>query len=141
MTESNNVIHRDAPSVLREIDILIRARYPVLYLLTYEEARIEKLLTEMPVPYAKFDVAKVQAMVDGIIVSHKVDHGRNGQLHEETAYGIVDPKTHDGFNLVRRKPLISLSDKEIDRVLDPSIRQRLRDADYARAADRGSRGQ
>jgi len=93
-----------------------------------DEARIEKLLTEMPVPYAKFDVAKVQAMVDGIIVSHKVDHGRNGQLHEETAYGIVDPKTHDGFNLVRRKPLISLSDKEIDRVLDPSIRQRLRDA-------------
>ena len=53
MTESNNVIHRDAPSVLREIDILIRARYPVLYLLTYEEARIEKLLLELSNSHSK----------------------------------------------------------------------------------------
>lgn len=93
-----------------------------------DEAGIDKLLAEMPAPYAKFDVAKVQAMIDGIVVSHKVDHGRNGRLHEETAYGIVDPKTHDGCNLVRRKAVTELTDKEIDRVLDLSIRDRLRQA-------------
>ena len=92
-----------------------------------DNARIEKILDAMPCPYAGFSVAAVKAKVDAIVVSHKVDHGRNGQLHEETAYGMVDPKTHDGFNLVRRKPVIALSDKEIDRVLDKSIRARLRD--------------
>jgi CRISPR-associated endonuclease Csn1 len=93
-----------------------------------DDEQIEKLLADMPSPYAKFEVAAVQAMVDAIVVSHKVDHGRNGQLHEETAYGIVDPKTHDGFNLVRRKPVTALSDKEIDRVLDETIRASLREA-------------
>ncbi len=29
---------------LREIDVLVRARYPLLYLLTHEEGRIESLL-------------------------------------------------------------------------------------------------
>lgn len=35
------------PPVFQNIDILIRARYPVLYLLTYEEARVEKFLFEI----------------------------------------------------------------------------------------------
>ena len=93
-----------------------------------DEAQLERLLKEMPAPFPKFDLGKLKLVVDGIVVSHKVDHGRNGQLHEETAYGMVDPELNDGFNLVRRKPLTALSDAEIDQVKDKVIRGRLRAA-------------
>jgi ATP-dependent 26S proteasome regulatory subunit len=45
MTKSNhqNSIHK----TLQEIDVLIRARYPILYLLTHEEARLESLLHDL----------------------------------------------------------------------------------------------
>lgn len=100
-----------------------------------DESGMQKLLDEMPKPFAKFDIEKLRRMLDSVIVSHKVDHGRNGRMHEETAYGILDPQTNDGFNLVRRKPMESLSDSEVDRIMDVSIRARLRTA-VPRGADK-----
>lgn len=38
---------RQIDRVLREIDVLIRSRYPILYLLTHEERRLELLLAEL----------------------------------------------------------------------------------------------
>ncbi|MBF0393741.1 MAG: type II CRISPR RNA-guided endonuclease Cas9, partial [Alphaproteobacteria bacterium] len=93
-----------------------------------DDAKMNGLLDEMPAPFEKFDIEKLRRLVDAIVVSHKVDHGRNGPLHEQTAYGLVDPSVHEGCNLVRRKPVIELGDKEIDRVMDPKLRERLRSA-------------
>jgi AAA+ superfamily predicted ATPase len=36
-----------APPFVRELDTLIRARYPLLYLVTFEEARVEAILAEI----------------------------------------------------------------------------------------------
>jgi len=70
----------------------------------------------------------VRAVVDRIIVSHKPDHGIGGQLHEETAYGIVkNPEDEDGMTLVARKPVGNLTRAEIDRIRDTRIRYELQD--------------
>jgi SpoVK/Ycf46/Vps4 family AAA+-type ATPase len=37
----------DRPRFLREVETLIRARYPLLYLVTYEEQRVEAMLAEV----------------------------------------------------------------------------------------------
>ncbi len=43
----------DQPDFLREIDTQIRARYTLLYLVTYEEERVEKLLGELARTHGK----------------------------------------------------------------------------------------
>lgn len=37
----------EVPSVVTEIDMLIRARYPILYLITHEESRLEVMLNDL----------------------------------------------------------------------------------------------
>lgn len=66
------------------------------------------------------------ASLDSLIVVHKRDHGVEGRLHEETAYGIVDAEI-DGkkFNLVTRKPIDKLTAKEITRVQSANLRTEL----------------
>ncbi len=54
MTEQLNKTEQcDASAVFREIDILIRARYPILYLLTYEESRVEKFILDLANSHSK----------------------------------------------------------------------------------------
>lgn len=68
----------------------------------------------------------VREAVERIVVSHKPDHGIGGQLHEETAYGIVqDPEAEGGMTLVARKPVIALTKAEIKRIRNPRIRDEL----------------
>jgi CRISPR-associated endonuclease Csn1 len=56
-------------------------------------------------------------------VSHKPDHGRAAQFHEDTAYGAVkDPEGQDGNNLVYRKAFALLNEKEIERIRDRRFR-------------------
>jgi SpoVK/Ycf46/Vps4 family AAA+-type ATPase len=43
----------EQPAFLREIDTLIRARYPLLYLVTFEEQRVESLLGELARAHGK----------------------------------------------------------------------------------------
>ncbi len=88
-----------------------------------------------PEPYDGFrdDLKK---RLDAIVVSHKPDHGlsgigvrsrsTSGQLHEETAYGPINEEI-DGkaYNLVTRKPIAALSEKEIRAVRDASLRAQL----------------
>lgn len=90
----------------------------------------ERLIDDMPEPWEGFR-DQLRDALDRIAVSHKPDHGAGGKLHEETAYGIVaDPDREDGFNLVYRRPLIGLNEKEIERVRDLDLRQRLLDYVY-----------
>ena len=43
----------EQPPFLREIDTLIRARYPLLYLVTFEEQRVDSLLGEVARAHGK----------------------------------------------------------------------------------------
>ncbi len=67
----------------------------------------------------------VREKVQALIVSHKPEHGAGGALHEDTAYGFVDPELREDGNLVYRKPLDSLTAGEIERVRDLKLRENL----------------
>ena len=86
----------------------------------------QRLIDDMPDPYEGYDRAAFQRLINDIVVSHRADHGTAGKLHEETAYGRVrTPEDWDGHNLVYRKPLIGLNEKEVGRIRDPWLRKRL----------------
>jgi CRISPR-associated endonuclease Csn1 len=66
-----------------------------------------------------------------IIVSYKPDHGVNGKMFKETAYGLVTDEKQDpdlpGYGLVTRKIVESLSQKEIDAIRNRGWRTRIQD--------------
>lgn len=90
------------------------------------ERGLERLV--IPKPFDTFR-DQVKEKVASVIVSHKIDHGKGGALHEETAYGIVadcDEKKRDhGYTLVSRKPVATLSRRDINQVRDPVLREAL----------------
>ncbi|MCY4260674.1 MAG: type II CRISPR RNA-guided endonuclease Cas9 [Rhodobacteraceae bacterium] len=91
-----------------------------------EEEDRDRLMADTPEPWESFR-DDVRAAVNGIVVSHRPDHGRAGKLHEETAYGLVaDPGAEDGYNLVYRKPLSSFNKNEIARIRDRNLRAAIR---------------
>lgn len=98
-----------------------------------------------PEPYDGFRDDLGRAL-DRVIVSHKPDHGlppggrddphgTSGQLHEATAYGLVDEEI-DGkrYNLVTRKPIDSLTAGEVARVRDQALRKALKEDPPVRMA-------
>ncbi|MEO5337163.1 MAG: type II CRISPR RNA-guided endonuclease Cas9 [Magnetospirillum sp. WYHS-4] len=86
-----------------------------------------RILSNFPEPWDGFR-EDFRAALDRMVVAHRAEHGTGGRLHEDTAYGLVrKPEDWDGCNLVRRKPLAGLSDKEIDRIRDKELRQRILD--------------
>jgi len=73
----------------------------------------------------------LEAALKRMIVSHKPDHGYQGKLHEDTAYGTVkqeelDEKGKSLGNLVYRKALAALTDNEIERIRDRRLRDMVR---------------
>jgi len=99
----------------------------------YDEER-ERVVVEEPWQGFHGDVA---AAVEKILVSHKPEHGTQGKLHEETAYGLI-AGAEEGGNLVYRKPLMSLTEKEIPRIRDAQLRGLLA-AHVARALAQGQK--
>jgi CRISPR-associated endonuclease Csn1 len=69
----------------------------------------------------------IRKRVPEIIVAFKPDHGWQGAMFKETAYGFVEPAQRDpdfpDHNLVFRKPLMSLSAKECDAIRDRHTRR------------------
>ncbi len=66
---------------------------------------------------------QLEEKVNQINVSHRVTRKVSGQLHEETAYGptgLKDDKGQDVF--VYRKPLEALTLKMISKIVDPTVR-------------------
>ena len=94
-----------------------------------EEMELEKLLSGMPEPWANFR-ADVQAKIQQVIVSHKPDHGRQGALHNDTAYGLVTlPDAKGVRQVVTRIPLTAIAKKaDIDSIRDDAWRDRIRAA-------------
>jgi len=104
-----------------------------------EEQELSRLVVGVPEPWAGFR-DDLKRAVEDIIVSHKPDHGRQGRLHEDTAYGIVAaPETEGGATLVRRKPVTELTKKEIAWVRDPVLRGEIEAAVAGAASDRERR--
>lgn len=98
----------------------------------------EQIARNTPEPWEHFrdDIA---AQLDKIVVSHRADHGRidvegrktgcdstAGQLHNDTAYGVVDDLT-----VVSRTPLMSLTASDIEitergkNIRDPQLQKAL----------------
>ena len=111
---------------------------------TDELAGAEDVARSVPPPWEGFrdDVGE---RISRIIVSHRADHGRidpalrrrgrdstAGQLHNDTAYGIVDGET-----VVSRKPLLALKPGDI---AVTSRGANIRDADLQRHLERVTRG-
>ncbi|PLX37064.1 MAG: type II CRISPR RNA-guided endonuclease Cas9 [Hyphomicrobiales bacterium] len=99
-----------------------------------------------PEPFEGYKDA-LRAALDAMVISHKPDHGlgrgaqgnvhvTSGKLHAETAYGLVDADI-DGkhFNLVTRKPIDQLSDREIGQVRDARLREALEQIVYEAGRD------
>lgn len=95
----------------------------------YDEER-EKFVIEPPWATMRDDL---KAALEKMVVSHKPDHGIEGKLHEDTAYGVlkesekIDEEDKEGANLVYRKAIENLNENEIDRIRDRRLRQFVRD--------------
>lgn len=85
------------------------------------------LLNGLKQPWEMFR-DEVKIIMDNLIVSHKTDHGLGGQLHNDTAYGVIH-KNIDGKGMsevVHRVPLASLSKAEkLDQIRDDQVRNHL----------------
>jgi CRISPR-associated endonuclease Csn1 len=70
-------------------------------------------------------------------VTHKQDHGKQGRLHNDTAYGLAsDPDDKGVREVVHRKMLLDLkSRKDIDTVRDLTLRGRINEAVLEGEAD------
>jgi CRISPR-associated endonuclease Csn1 len=81
---------------------------------------------EVPLPWETLR-DELNAALRKMLVSHKADHGRQGKLHDEMAYGFVKQEEHDAKgkslgNLVYRKPLKALTENEIKKIRDRRLR-------------------
>ena len=86
------------------------------------QSRPDRLIEKMPAPWAEFR-DELKERIGKVIVSLKPDHGTQGRLHEETAYGpIKRPEDWGGHNVVYRKFFADLNENEIDRIRDPDLR-------------------
>jgi CRISPR-associated endonuclease Csn1 len=85
----------------------------------YDEQR-DRIITEPPWATMRDEL---KAALDRMMVSHKPDHGVQGKLHEDTAYGFVKEPEKEGANLVYRKPIESLNANEIERIRDRRLRE------------------
>ena len=93
---------------------------------------------KIPTPWDKDQFrSELEAKLKRMVVSHKPDHGIEGQLHEDTAYGLVKQPDKEGDKFfVRRKPIENLSAKEVGNIRD----ERLRAMVQAHIADEKTRG-
>ncbi|MEX0957299.1 MAG: type II CRISPR RNA-guided endonuclease Cas9 [Rhizobiaceae bacterium] len=95
----------------------------------------ENALREIDPPWPGFR-DDLKAALDRIVVSHKPDHGTlpkpgmygqtAGQLHNDTAYGLTGEVDEKGNTIVvRRKPLTSLTPKDIPAIRDTDLQAAL----------------
>jgi len=90
------------------------------------ELGLQKLVERMPKAWEGFH-EQLAAKIRRVVVSHKPDHGPEGALHNETAYGILaGPDKKDRFEVRYRLPVSSLTTRErIEAVRDAPIRAEL----------------
>jgi CRISPR-associated endonuclease Csn1 len=89
----------------------------------YDEER-EKFVIEPPWATMRDDL---KVALEKMVVSHKPDHGIEGKLHEDTAYGLVTEPDKEDANLVYRKAIENLNENEVDRIRDLTLRRIVRE--------------
>ncbi len=92
--------------------------------------RLDEITRDVPEPPGFVAAGRdfrlnVRERVQALIVSHKAEHGTGGALHEDTAYGLVDPSLNEDGNLVYRKAIDALTASEIEHIRDLNLRERL----------------
>ena len=94
---------------------------------------VERLASLVPCPWQGFHLDQLRPILDRLVVSYKPDHGTRGvqgkttgQLHNETAYGLVELSEDGPSQVVRRKKLSTFKKKtELKAVRDPTLRKAL----------------
>lgn len=94
---------------------------------------VERLGSLVPGPWEGFHREQLRSILDRLVVSYKPDHGirgvqgkTTGQLHNDTAYGLVELSEDGPSRVVRRKKLSALKRKnELDAVRDCDMRKAL----------------
>ncbi len=91
-----------------------------------EERFDKRYLADINDPWIDFRDT-VRESIEQVVVSHKPDHGVQGALHNDTAYGIVEPADAKGRSqVVHRVPLGSLKPKQLEAIRDPLILEHLK---------------
>ena len=94
---------------------------------------VERLGSLVPDPWEGFHGEHLRSVLDRLVVSYKPDHGirgvqgkTTGQLHNDTAYGLVELSEEGPSRVVRRKKLSTLKRRsELDAVRDCDMRKAL----------------
>lgn len=100
---------------------------------TNHHLEVERLGSLVPGPWEGFHREQLRSILDRLVVSYKPDHGTRGvqgkttgQLHNDTAYGLVELSENGPSRVVRRKKLSTLKRKsELDAVRDCDMRKAL----------------
>ena len=88
-----------------------------------------RLIDKMDPPWPNFSHEQLREKLDRLVVSYKPDHGTPGQrgkttgaLHNDTAYGLIEPGKNGTWKVVSRAALSSfLTPKDLDAAL-PAVR-------------------
>ena len=91
-------------------------------------------------PWEGFDREDVRPFLESMTVSRRPDHGTRsvkgkttGQLHNETAYGLIEFSEEGSSKVVVRKPLSSLKRADLEVVKDSTPRKGVRDLELRAA--------
>ena len=80
---------------------------------------------DLPHPWEGF-LKNVEEQLGSIVVSHRVDKRVRGPLHKETFYGKPRIDKNGKTYVHSRKPISSLSAKDVENIVDPVIRDAIR---------------
>ena len=91
-----------------------------------EAPGITRLLADISPPWAGLHRELTEA-IERCVVSHKPDHGVQGALHEETAYGLVSGPDDKGMMTLQTRKMLSGMGKpgDIQRIADDAIKNQL----------------
>lgn len=92
-----------------------------------EELR-DRIIVDEPFPQYR---DRLRATLDRLVISHRADHGTAGQMHNDTAYGLVAEDKGGKWLVVTRKPIDSFQKvADLEKIRDPLIREALLERTY-----------
>ena len=98
------------------------------------QGETERLAEIVPLPWDDFDRNQLKPFLYDMVVSHRPDRGQRGkqaggattgQLHNDTAYGIIELAKDGASEVVHRVKLADISRSRLNDVRDPSLKAAL----------------
>lgn len=128
MHYKNRHDHRNHAVDAAIVGSLSRALHDQLSQAAAKGVASRKLFSEVPVPMESYR-QKIKKFCKTIIVSHKTKRTLGGQLHNDTAMGVISGPNQDGrYLLGRRIELASMRGiKKIEKILSQRIRDKILD--------------